>query len=582
LAQVPYSGVTSVASGGIPQSRYHVDISEATFGGNVGAAMGSLGGQLQRSGNELFERGIAMQTLYNQSEAQEADAKYMEVAGKFHAEYNTLQGKAAVDAYPMYIDNLKKARQEIAKGMSNDMSKKLFESASNGTMGRSIFNGAGHAAGENKKYAINSVDSQIENQTNLAATSSSPRDVEAARQRLKGLSAQRSALLGQDPDSAAGQQKTINSSLDFNVINHMAKADPFKAAEELDKRKDGMTAKDYDRALVIVDNTKRSVGSVNIAQEVISAHIGDDGKPNVPFEQMQREAEAKAKAAAPNDAVMVKHTGDALRGLYNQKVYADKQFRWENTQTVDAAIQDGVVDIQQLRAKSPQVAAAIDSLPQSEQLKLPARINAYNAARDKVASQDSLTRLTGLRNNDVEAFLNLDPTDPKLALSQAQQREVMNWQRQDKKNQNSDPRVNRALSWLRQARGGELAALGVYRRDGKNPEDYDQMTGTLQSAMDLWQQSKGKPPTYDEVINVIGPQVIKSRATPGWLWGINNEPFYKPDVNSEEYKLFKRKATDDVVNSGAVAPTDAEIDRAYTRMQLLKLYPKKTGTTSGK
>ncbi len=71
MAQVPYSPVPSVAPGGVPQSRFHADVSEATFGGNIGAALGNLGGQLQRSGNELFERGIAMQTLYNQSEAQE-------------------------------------------------------------------------------------------------------------------------------------------------------------------------------------------------------------------------------------------------------------------------------------------------------------------------------------------------------------------------------------------------------------------------------------------------------------------------------------------------------------------------------
>ena len=138
------------------------------------------------------------------------------------------------------------------------------------------------------------------------------------------------------------------------------------------------------------------------------------------------------------------------------------------------------------------------------------------------------------------------------------------------------------MSWLRQSRGGELAALGVFRRDNKSPEDYDHMTGTLSSALDLWQESHGKPPSYDDVVNTIGPQVLKSRAVPGWLYGTNNEPFFKPDVNSQEYKLFQRKATEDVTNTGAVAPTEAEIDRAYTRMQLLKLYPKKASNASGK
>ncbi len=154
MPQVPFSGVPSVAPGGTPLSRYRADVSAETFGGGVGAALNSLGGQLQRSGNELFERGLAMQTLYNHSEAQEADAKYTEEAGRLHADFNSLEGKNAVDAYPGYIENLKKTRQSIRDGLSNETSQKLFESSSNGTMGRSIFNGAGYAAGQNKRYAV--------------------------------------------------------------------------------------------------------------------------------------------------------------------------------------------------------------------------------------------------------------------------------------------------------------------------------------------------------------------------------------------------------------------------------------------
>lgn len=573
MAQVPFSGVPQIAPGGSPTPRYSADTPPAAFGTNVAQAIEGLGKAADGAGNEIYTRGLAMQDLANHSEAQEADAKYMEAAGKLHADYSTLQGKDAVDGYPKYIQDLQQTRKSIRDGLSNGMAQKLYDSQSLSTMGRTIFNGAGHAATQNKQYAVNSTDSQIQRQTDLAATSSNPQDVEAARGRLKQLARERSQLLGQDPDSAEETARTINSSLDYNVITHMARTNPLQASDELEKRKDGMTAKDYDHARTIVDNQNRAVGSVNIAQRIINAHIGDDGKSDASFETLQQEAEVAAKKMAPDDALMQKHTVDALKGLYNQKIYADKQFRWENSQTVDAAIQNGVKDIQELRA-NPQAATAMDNLPKSEQLKIPARINAYNAARDRVANQEALTRIQGLRNNDVESFLNLDPTDPQLKLSQPQQREVMSWQAQDKKNQNGDPRVNRALSWLRDARGGELAALGVYRRDAKNPEDYDHMTGTLQSALDLWQQSHGKPASYDDVVNTIGPQVIKSRAVPGSWWGTNNEPFFKPDVNSEEYKLFARKATEDVTATGAPAPSDAEIDRAYTRMQLLKLYSK--------
>jgi hypothetical protein len=519
-----------------------------------------------------------MQDLANHSEAQQADADYMEKAGLIHAKFSALQGKDRVDAFPQYMQDLKDERKKIGDGLSNDMSRKLFDSQSLSTMGRSIFNGAGVAADANKQYAINANESQIKQQRDLAATSNNPADVEAARGKIKQLASEHAALLGQDPVSGSEYERTINSSLDANNIKHMARTDPIAAGEELEKRRSRMTQADYEATRNSVDNQNRAVGSVNIAQSVIKAHTDDDGNINVGFEQLRKEAENRATRDAPNDALMTKHTEDALRGLYNQKIYADKQFRWENTQTVDAAIQNGVKNIQELRA-DPKVAAAIDGLPKSEQLKLPARINAYNAARDKVWNQEAMTTISGLRNNDVEAFLNLNPADPKLNLAQPQQQQVLSWQRADKKNQNGDPRVSRALTWLRDARGAELAALGVYHRDSRNPDDYDHMTGTLQSALDLWAETKGKPATYDEVVNTIGPQVIKSRAVPGWLFGTNNQPFFKPDVNSEEYKLFKRKAIEDVTAQGQPEPTEAEIDKAYTRVQLMKLYPPKMKAT---
>jgi hypothetical protein len=581
MPTVPYSGVPEVAPQMDATPRYQVDVKPEAFGVNVWEATQGLGQSVSKVGDELFARGLAMQDLANHSEAEKADADYMEQAGKLHADFSAKQGKDAVDGLPGHIQSLKDAREAIGKSLSNPMAQKLFNSQSLSTMGRTIFNAAGHAAEQNKQYAINSIESKLKNQTDLAATSNNPDDVTDAKQTVAKLSAQRAALKGLDPQSADEYTKAINSSLDLNVIKQTARTNPIKAKEMLEERKGGMTAGDYDRAQTLVDNGNRAVGAVNIAQKVIQKHLGDDGKSDVSFDKLQEEAEAEAKKVAPDDAIMQKHTVDTLKGLYNQKIYADKQFKWENTQTVDAAIQNGVKDVQQLRA-DPKVAEAIDNLPKSEQLKLPARINAYNAARDKVMNQEALTRLTGLRNNDVETFLNLDPTDPKLGLNQAQQREVMGWQAQDKKNQNGDPRVNRALSWLRDARGGELAALGVYHRDSKNPDDYDHMTGTLQSALDLWQQSKGKPPTYDEVVNTIGPQVIKSRAVPGTWWGTSDEPFYKPDYNSDEYKNFRAKVTKDITDTGAPPPSEAELDRAYTRTQLMKLYPPKAKPSDGK
>lgn len=271
MPQVPFSGVPTVAPGGGPQSRFHADVSAETFGGNVGAALGALGGQLQRSGSELFDRGIAMQTLYNHSEAQEADARYTEEAGKLHADYNSLQGKAAVDAYPSYIDNLKKTRQSIRDGLSNESSQKLFESASNGTMGRTIFNGAGHAAGENKKYALGASQARVSSIGNQ--TLSFPEDDRSFKEGMlvteREVRAQAN-LLGLSPEAADEAVSMQKSKLWGERVKGIAKQDPMIAGKMLEdgiKRGD-IRGEDIGKLTSLVQQQRRTVGSRMISKEV--------------------------------------------------------------------------------------------------------------------------------------------------------------------------------------------------------------------------------------------------------------------------------------------------------------------------
>jgi hypothetical protein len=161
MPQVPFSGVPSVAPQNDATPRYAVDARPESFGVNVGVATQGLGKAVEGAGNEIFARGIAMQDLYNHSEAQQADADYMQKAGEVHANFSSLQGKAAVDAYPQYIQDLKDLREKIGSGLSNGMSKKLYDGQSLSTYGRTVFNGAGHAASENKRYAVSSADGRI-------------------------------------------------------------------------------------------------------------------------------------------------------------------------------------------------------------------------------------------------------------------------------------------------------------------------------------------------------------------------------------------------------------------------------------
>lgn len=273
MPNVPYTGTREVGPQAAALSRYHADVSETTFGGNVGAAISSLGGQLQRSGNELFDRGVAMQTLYNHSEAQDADARYTEEAGKLHADFNSLQGKQAVDAYPQYIENLKKTRESIRDGLSNETSQKLFESASNGTMGRSIFNGAGHAAQQNKAYAIGASTARVAAIGNQ--TLSFPSDERSFAQGLATTEREVRAqgqLQGLAPEAIDEAVSTQKSKLWGERVKGLAKQDPILAGRMLEDgiKKGDIRGEDIGKLTNLVQQQRWTVGSRMISKDVNS------------------------------------------------------------------------------------------------------------------------------------------------------------------------------------------------------------------------------------------------------------------------------------------------------------------------
>jgi hypothetical protein len=273
MANVPYTPVPTVSPTAHAQSRYQVSVSEANFGGDVGRALSSLGGTLRQSGDELFTRGLAMQELYNRSEAQNADALYMETVGKLHAEYNALQGKNAVDAYPGYVDSIKKAQADIREGLSNDTSRRLFDASSKGTMGRTIFNGAGYAASQNKAYANSASQARVAAIGNQ--TLSTPEDERSffagldVTEREVRAQGQLNGLAPEAIEEAVSMQK---SALWGQRIKGLARQQPIVAGKMLDdgiKRGD-IRGEDIGKLTNVVQQARSTVGARMIAREVNS------------------------------------------------------------------------------------------------------------------------------------------------------------------------------------------------------------------------------------------------------------------------------------------------------------------------
>jgi len=556
MPQVPYQPY-STAQPSSPGERISVNTPPAAFGENIGAALKQLGTSFDQVGSELFQRAVGFQDIKNETEAREADAKYAEQQGLLHADYTAKEGKAAVDGLKPYIDQSHQLRQSIRDNLSNPAAQRMYDSASLGFLQRNIFNAAGHAGNENKRWVVGTAQAKAD----LAAkTMVNPTDEEEAEQKVQDIDDQSHVIAGaQNWEEPQRQDWKLKQTSHFRLgqIGEVSKTDPPHAFQMLDKYKEQMTQDDFDHVSDIVRAQNRAIGGAILANNIFD--------PSKSLKDMEADVEKQAPKYAHDDPLFAQHAIQTLRGVYNQKHYAQKQEDMTNLQTVDEAIGKGVKDERELRL-DPQVAAAIDALPANKRNKIPAAINNFNAARLKSAHEDNFTQLWGMSYNDPSSFLDLDISAQNV--SQQQMRQLMNRKATLIKNPQDDPRVARAVGWMRASRGSELEALGIFHRNENNKDQFDHFTGALSSAIDVWQEENKRPPGYKDIVETIGPQVIKQRA--GTHFWSANRPFFDQDVPKGWGDDLKAEAE----RRGEPAPTDEEINRAFVRSQFIQLYHK--------
>jgi hypothetical protein len=331
-----------------------------------------------------------------------------------------------------------------------------------------------------------------------------------------------------------------------------------------------MTQEDFERAQLVARAQNRAVGSVNLVQSVYS--------PDKTAGQMEQEVKDKSAALAHGDPLFEKDSLTQLHSKIANQRYFDKQDQDAGMQKVYESLQKGVADVRELRLQ-PGMAQTIDSLPPKVQAMIPGLIASYNDKRDKQGKEDRFTELWGLSYNDREKFLDTDPT--KENLSNAQMNRLITRRAAVLKAPTDDPHLAKAQSWMLTTRAPELRALGLIKGDPSfDANAYDHYTGALASAIDAWRQDHGSPPGYKDMVETIGPSVIRQRTEGGWGgWFGTKRPFFDQDISKAKEWADKTNLVSEIVNRGGSPPTDEEILRAFMRTQFIDLYSK--GGTSG-
>lgn len=569
MPTVPYNPIPSVQPSGQATPGVSVSTPGAAFGTTVAAGLEGLGTSVSHAGDELFKRAMALQELQNETSAKEADAQYMIQVGKLHADYSSLQGQQAVSAYPKYTEDIQKLRQDIRQGLPNDMARKMYDGSSLSTMGRTIFNGAGHAATQGKVAANGAIDARMD--ASLNTILANPTDDVTFKRLTNGLAADvasKGDLHGWTPEQTADQTARAVSKAWAHRITGLSKTEPFKAEELLQENSGKLHFDDRER----VDNTVRTQ-----LRNTGARMIANQRDPSTSLQEQIDAGVVEAKKTAPNDDLLPDFVRDRITSDFNKEKAVQRDFDFTNKNVIEGALMGGPdgkmpTTIEELTA-DPKASAAYDALNPTQQRHYLKQL-ASNAKGDSAWTPEGLRKyqqLKGMAATDPAEFMSQDVISERIPNSA--RRELVNLQQRLKNNIEGDPRVNRALQFLRPTL---LGPAGIDKSTDK--DGYNRFVGALQDALDQFQQDAKKTPDYKQV-QEIGARLLQEQADPNkWNFGFMNRKTPLVELTVPEDVVEKIKADPTWAERG-ITPTDEQIQRIYVRKRYQELYSGKDKPT---
>lgn len=553
--------VPSVAPTEAATPSERINAPEAAFGGASAAATEGLGTALERSGNEIFARAVALQQLQNETEARDGDTKYMMQAGELHAKFNSLEGEERVKAFPKYAQDLQETRAKIRGALSNPMAMKMYDASSLSTMGRSIFNGAGAAATANKEWAHGAVNAQHD--LLVKGVYDDPQDDSAFRQAIVNnhqTATTRAALTpgGASPERIELMTRTGDSTIAANRVLGMVRNQPYQASQMLKQYKDEglLFGKDYESVSNKVESLTQTIGTQTIANQVLGKYVQQDGSYSKSAADMQDEAVKQAATAYPDDPKMESAARAAFDRNYNQHQWAVQQDKRDVDQQVAGYITKGVSTTEMLppdllKRMSPQQIKAF-----------PGQANTYQKSIDTQTNQAAYEKFLGLYNNDNGAFMEKDfMTEP--GLNKSNRDYFMRLQRTTAAN--GDPRVGKAMSWLKGYAPQTLDDLGITGK-AKDPDTSNRFVGALHDAIQGWQETNGKPPNETQLTKEIYPNLLTKATDPHWYGDSKTEFFRAPIPQAIIDNAVKQKGDD-------LTPIEQRaLESNYNRAQFNQLF----------
>ena len=516
---------------------------EGTLGDAVksmGAAWSGAGNVLDKTGDELFRRAIALQEITNETATNEAISGYETEQGLADGNFTALKGNNAVGQYSKYLDDSKERRNRIRESLANDAQKRGFDLRSMAAQGRSFREASRHMGTEQKNAYINSLGADVEAWRRQVQNSPFDDELyESAQRGLKAAIEKKNQALGNDPKVA---QVEIVENMEKLLADRLTKAadeQPFATWKNFQELKGQLSQPVRDSVEHSIKEKMRNSGALGAADKEMQDYMS--GKPDE-----TRSIKDRVDAAMAGLPDELKDDPKMRKNIQNEVETKIRDFNFERQQRkynslnttlrILSGDESGGEIPKDWRAfianpKGKEVWDGEDDIGREKIKEAIWQANIRAMRVDPITSDTNRRTWLGLALTDPSQFFEKmqDPT----ALFRIMNKEDRNYIRGLYERMLKDPGTNANVTkveqWLKDAHGGTLVELGVDRlQKGKNDEDYYNFRGGILTALEEWMpKNQGKMPTREQFEKEIAPNILRWKPSSWYPWQWEEPPFWR-------------------------------------------------------
>lgn len=538
MPAVPYSGAASVVPSLEPGIPYQNDrgATPDAFGAQVGQAEIAQGKALEQFGDVLQRHAEKRQDDANKAWANEAFVNGTMEAGELKTKLMTLEGQAAADFYKNeYVPKIKGIADKYANDAPNGEARKFFQQDFRRRLGFDIENGAGYAAGQQKKQQSATADAVVQTSVSDAAkTGASDKEFEFNRGITKKAVKDKAQLHNWNEEQETEALNKADSALWGSRIESIALTDPFRAKEIYDKNKDSI---DGDMQVKIEKHLQQQFNSVGTridADDIAAGRTarqlpaplngakgitaGEPLTPDSPTSWLASGIEMAKEVARARQPDNPKYEDDLVNRVkteYNNVMTIKNEAERANYNAVLGATlgttrngtpiksMDEIYNDQALNS-------AYYALPPARQKAIDSQV-LQNAKRDVPLTPgryNAYIAMKGLATTDKQAFADADLA--ALDLPAKQKGELLLMQGKIKESGQKELQVNRVLSYVRPQL--QAAGVGPSSSDTVKAGQYNLFVGAFQDQIANFEQEKKRLPTEKETQEITSKLLVEQNS----------------------------------------------------------------------